>query len=57
MIGQQISHFYVIRALGSGGMGVVYEAQDTRLPQSLSERLVRYKRNKPMIAMGLKIGA
>ena len=23
------------------------------LPQSLSERLVRYKRNKPMIAMGL----
>lgn len=28
--------------------------QDTVLPQSLSERLVRYKRNKPMIAMGLE---
>ncbi|KAF1025667.1 MAG: hypothetical protein GAK37_02826 [Pseudomonas sp.] len=28
--------------------------QDTRLPQSLAERLVRYKRNKPMIAMGLE---
>lgn len=27
-------------------------SQDTVLPQSLSERLVRYKRNKPMIAMG-----
>lgn len=27
--------------------------QDTVLPQSLSERLVRYKRNKPMIAMAL----
>jgi GNAT superfamily N-acetyltransferase len=27
--------------------------QDTLLPQSLNERLVRYKRNKPMIAMGL----
>jgi len=27
--------------------------QDTRLPQPLSERWVRYKRNKPMIAMGL----
>ena len=27
--------------------------QDTLLPQSLSERLARYKRNKPMIAMGL----
>ncbi|QVN04563.1 GNAT family N-acetyltransferase [Pseudomonas rhodesiae] len=30
--------------------------QDTRLPQSLGERLVRYKRNKPMIAMGLESG-
>jgi GNAT superfamily N-acetyltransferase len=30
--------------------------QDTVLPQSLSERLVRYKRNKPMIAMGLVRG-
>ncbi|AZF17536.1 acetyltransferase, GNAT family [Pseudomonas sp. R3-18-08] len=29
-------------------------SQDTVLPQSLSERLVRYKRNKPMIAMGLR---
>lgn len=29
-------------------------SQDTPLPQSLSERLVRYKRNKPMIAMGLE---
>ena len=29
-------------------------SQDTVLPQSLSERWVRYKRNKPMIAMGLE---
>ncbi|AZF44051.1 acetyltransferase, GNAT family [Pseudomonas sp. R1-43-08] len=29
-------------------------SQHTVLPQSLSERLVRYKRNKPMIAMGLR---
>ncbi|KMT53918.1 GNAT family N-acetyltransferase [Pseudomonas fildesensis] len=29
-------------------------SQETVLPQSLSERLVRYKRNKPMIAMGLE---
>ena len=28
-------------------------SQQTVLPQSLAERLVRYKRNKPMIAMGL----
>ena len=36
MIGRQVSHFYIIRTLGSGGMGTVYEAQDTRLPRSVA---------------------
>jgi len=31
MIGTRISHYDVRRALGTGGMGIVYEAEDTQL--------------------------
>ena len=41
MIGRQVSHFYIIRVLGSGGMGMVYEAQDTRLPRSVAIKFLK----------------
>ena len=52
VIGRQLSHFYLIRTLGTGGMGVVYEAQDTRLPRSVAIKVIKDDLSKNVDAVG-----
>ena len=61
-LGAQLGHFTILRLLGAGGMGEVYEAQDAKLGRSvalkvlpdafvhLPERMARFEREARLLA-------
>ena len=52
MIGEIVSHYRILSALGAGGMGVVYEGEDTRLGRRVAVKILPAEQSRDPVAVG-----